>query len=210
VIDGSVSRRMGTYVTLHLAIRGTIPRAVIRDTIAATYHQVWWPPADQVVYDGDHLPIWADLTPDPGDRLSPISEPVGCYVDPATGATLPTWDEALDGLDQDDDGSVSVEPHHVLRFGAQYDAQGLLAGAPDADMRIGYLADCHTTAMEAQRAHVDRLASALRYQPCSPACPNWLRYGIQPKDARAGMRPGCCKPKPTPGRTWVTAAAASW
>src|SRR6266487_4627691 len=30
---------------------------------------------------------------------------------------------------------------------------------------------------------------------CSPTCANWLRYGIQPKNARPGLRPGCCKGK---------------
>ena len=28
-----------------------------------------------------------------------------------------------------------------------------------------------------------------------PGCANWLRYGIQPKDAREGLRPGACKGK---------------
>ena len=32
-------------------------------------------------------------------------------------------------------------------------------------------------------------------QPCSPRCANWLRYGIQPKNARPGLVPGCCKGK---------------
>jgi hypothetical protein len=40
-----------------------------------------------------------------------------------------------------------------------------------------------------------RLMDALRFEPCSPSCANWLRYGIQPKDAREGMRPGACKGK---------------
>jgi hypothetical protein len=40
-----------------------------------------------------------------------------------------------------------------------------------------------------------RLADALRYQPCSPRCANWLRYGIQPKDARPGLARGRCKGK---------------
>jgi hypothetical protein len=44
-------------------------------------------------------------------------------------------------------------------------------------------------------AHAARLAEALRYQPCSPRCANWLRYGIQPKNARPGLVPGCCKRK---------------
>jgi hypothetical protein len=73
----------------------------------------------------------------------------------------------------------------------------------DANRCIGYVtkyltkhvADCHEAATDAQRAHVDRLAAALRYEPCSPTCANWLRYGIQPKNARANMHPGACKGK---------------
>ncbi len=67
---------------LHAAARGAIPRQVIRDVRAATYHQVWWPPHDRVVYGLDRLPQWSD--------------DVAGYVDRATGAVLPTWDEALD------------------------------------------------------------------------------------------------------------------
>jgi hypothetical protein len=44
-----------------------------------------------------------------------------------------------------------------------------------------------------QRAHLERLWHELRYIPCSPRCANWLRYGVQPKNARAGLRPGFCK-----------------
>ncbi|HEY8479838.1 MAG TPA: replication initiator, partial [Spirillospora sp.] len=36
---------------------------------------------------------------------------------------------------------------------------------------------------------------ALRYEPCSPTCANWLRYGIQPKNPRKGLTPGFCKGK---------------
>jgi hypothetical protein len=49
--------------------------------------------------------------------------------------------------------------------------------------------------MDTQRAHVERLAEALRFEPCSPRCANWLRYGIQPKNARPGLIPGACKGK---------------
>src|SRR5918997_4181354 len=34
----------------HAALRGTIPRAELRAITAATYHQVWWPKHDQLVY----------------------------------------------------------------------------------------------------------------------------------------------------------------
>jgi len=43
--------------------------------------------------------------------------------------------------------------------------------------------------------HADQLAQALRYEPSSPTCANWLRYGIQPKNAKPNMRPGACKGK---------------
>jgi hypothetical protein len=43
---------------LHTAVRGSIPHEVIRQVTAATYHQVWWPSHDQLVYDGDRLPVW--------------------------------------------------------------------------------------------------------------------------------------------------------
>jgi hypothetical protein len=39
------------------------------------------------------------------------------------------------------------------------------------------------------------MVQALRYEPCSPRCVNWLRYGIQPKNPRPGLRPGYCRGK---------------
>jgi hypothetical protein len=79
----------------------------------------------------------------------------------------------------------------------------VLAGSKDAARCIGYLtkyitknvADCHQADTDAQRAHADRLAEALRFEPCSPTCANWLWYGIQPKNVRPGLRPGACKGK---------------
>jgi hypothetical protein len=168
---------------LHMAIRGAVPRAVVRQVIAATYHQVWWPSTEVVRYDGDELPVWDEH---------------GCtYVDPYTGEVLPTWDQALDGIGPHDD------PLHVARYGATFDAQGVLAGSKDANRCIRYLtkyltkqvADCHQADTDAQRAHMQRLADPLRYEPCSPTCANWLRYGVQPKNPRAGLVPGACKGK---------------
>jgi hypothetical protein len=176
-------RRLAAHA--HFAIRGTIPRATLRRVVAATYHQVWWPAVDEPMYGPDRAPVWVS------DRG---------YVDPVTGRPLTTWDDALDQLDDD------AHPRHVARFGPQVDVQGLLAGTPDADRRIGYLAkyltksmtDAHAaddTATSAQRDHVDRLHAALLVEPCSPACANWLGYGIQPKNARDGLTPGGCRSK---------------
>ena len=164
-------------------MRGTVSRAELREVIAATYHQVWWPSTDTVRFDGGHLPVW--------------DEDTATYLDPATGEVLPTWDEALDAIGDDD------EPLHVARFGDRFDAQGVLAGSKDANRCIGYLtkyltkhvADCHHAQTDDQVRHADRLADALRFEPCSPTCANWLRYGIQPKNAKPGMRPGACKGK---------------
>ncbi|MEV0626798.1 replication initiator [Nonomuraea wenchangensis] len=168
---------------LHMAIRGTLPRAEIKQIAAATYHQVWWPPVNQVVFDGERLPVW---------------EQEAGYLDPDTGEVLPTWDEALDQLDADEE----AEPLHVIRFGDQVDVKGVLSGTPDADQCIRYLSKYLTKSLgesldggQAQREHAARFVDALRFEPCSPTCANWLRYGIQPKGAKAGMTPGRCRSK---------------
>jgi hypothetical protein len=117
----------------------------------------------------------------------------GIYLDPDTGEVLPDWDQALDAIADED------EPRHVARFGAQ----GVLAGSRDASRCIGYLTkylikhlgDCHEVITDNQGDHAGRLADALRYEPCSPTCANWLRYGIQPRNPRPGLRPGACKGK---------------
>ena len=95
------------------------PGTELREVIAATYHQVWWPSTQAVKYDGGCLPTWDEYT--------------GTYLDPDTGEVLPTWDQALDAIGEQD------EPRHVARFGARFDAQGVLAGSRDASRCIGYL-----------------------------------------------------------------------
>ena len=174
-------RRLAPHV--HMAIRGTISRRELREVIGATYHQVWWPATHTVRFDGDHLPVW--------------DERKANYLDPETGEVLPTWDQALDAIGADN------QPSHVARFGERFDAQGVLAGSKDAGRCIGYLTkyltkhlgDCHKLGTDDQVRHADRLADALRWEPCSPACANWLRYGIQPKNPKPGLRPGACKGK---------------
>jgi hypothetical protein len=174
-------KRLAPHV--HIAMRGTLSRTELRQIIAATYHQVWWPSTDQVRFDSGSLPVW--------------DEARGRYVDPGTGELLTTWDDALDAL------TVEDEPRHVARLGSEFHAEGVLAGSRDAGRCIGYLTkyltkqlgDCHHPGTPAQQLHADRLADALRYEPCSPTCANWLRYGIEPKNPRLGLVPGACKGK---------------
>ncbi|MGF7238232.1 MAG: replication initiator [Frankia sp.] len=174
-------RRLAPH--LHAAIRGTIPRIVLRQVAAATYHQVWWPSCDRPIYAPGRLPVWDETS--------------GGYVDPDSGDALTTWDEALDAIGDDD------EPAHVVRFGVQIRADGVTSASNDVGRLVGYLTKyltksldaCHAIDTDAQRTHVDRLAAALRFEPCSPGCANWLLYGIQPRGARAGLVPGSCKGK---------------
>ena len=183
-------RRLAPH--LHAAIRGAIPRALLKAVVKATYHQVWWPSFDTPVYV-QQLPLW--------DRG------IGGYVDPDTGVVLPTWEQALDKLDND----PAAVPAHVLRFGSQADIKGLLGGSADADRAVKYLCKYLTKAIAdtyspedgapdpAYEAHIARLHEQVRWLPCSPRCANWLRYGTQPADAAPGLLPGHC-PSPAHDR----------
>jgi hypothetical protein len=174
-------KRLAPHV--HLAIRGTISRSDLRQVIAATYHQVWWPRTGLVRYEDDELPVWHEAS--------------GRYVDTATGELLPTWDQVVDAIGPSD------EPLHVARFGTKFDAQGVLAASKDAGRCIGYLTKyltkhlgaCHHADTETQANHAAQIVRALRYEPCSPTCANWLRYGIEPAKPRPGLRPGHCNGK---------------
>jgi hypothetical protein len=167
----------------HAAIRGAIPRTELRAITAATYHQVWWPTHDHLLYTDERMPLWDTRAK--------------AFTDPDTGAPLPTWEQACEEL---------TEPAHVVRFGEQVHVKGILGGTEEAGRHIGYLTkylsksigqaaglDKHTT--DAQRDHTRRLHAELSVTPCSPRCPLWLRYGIQPQGARHSITPGRCKGK---------------
>jgi hypothetical protein len=167
----------------HAAIRGAIPRAELRAIAAATYHQVWWPAHDDLVYGGDRVPVW-DIR-------------AKTFTDPGSGMPLPTWEEACAEL---------TEPAHMVRFGTQIHVKGILGGTEEAGRHIGYLTKYLTKsidqaaglgdhATDAQRDHARRLHAALAVTPCSPRCPVWLLYGVQPKGARHSTVPGRCKGK---------------
>jgi hypothetical protein len=66
-------RRLAPHI--HIAIPGTLSRTELRQVLAATYHQVWWPPATEVKYHDGELPVWHEAS--------------GNYLDPTTGELLP-------------------------------------------------------------------------------------------------------------------------
>ncbi len=161
---------------LHAAIRGSVPHEVLRQVTAATYHQVWWPAHDELVYDRDHLPVWDG----------------GAFVDPDSRKPLVSWADALDQVD---------EPAHVVTFGRQVHSKGILGNSEEAGRHIGYLTkylakstgEVITATGDRQRAHHDRLHDELRVTPCSPRCAVWLLYGVQPLGATSKTHPGHCK-----------------
>jgi hypothetical protein len=163
---------------LHSAVRGSIPHEVIRQVTAATYHQVWWPAHDEMVYTPDRLPVWEPRAKG--------------FVDPDTRQPLATWADALDQVD---------EPAHVVTFGSQVHSKGILGGSEEAGRHIGYLSKYLTKSIsevvepstDAQRRHADRLHDELRVTPCSPRCAVWLLYGVQPHGVTSKTVPGRCK-----------------
>lgn len=182
---GAVEAQRRLAPHFHVATRGAIPRQVIKQVTKATYLSLWWPPFTDPVYV-DRLPEWDGID----------------YLDPVTGHPLQTWDAAMAGLEDDPD----AVPAHVMRFGAQLDVTGLIAGSRETDRAVRYLtkyltkavAETYTTpeALDpAYQDHIDRLHEQVRVLPCSPDCANWLRYGIQPRTTGPGMRPGLCPSK---------------
>jgi hypothetical protein len=163
---------------LHTAIRGSIPHEVIRQVTAATYHQVWWPHHDQLIYSTDHLPVWD------ANRKT--------FVDPDTRQPLTSWDQALGQVQQ---------PAHVVTFGHQVHSKGILGGTDDVGRHIGYLtkylvksvAEVVEPTTDAQHRHADRLHAELSITPCSPRCAVWLLYGVQPLGVTSRTVPGQCK-----------------
>ena len=181
-------RRLTPHI--HLAVRGAIPRQVIRTVTQATYLQLWWPSFEVPVYtDHESMPAW---------------NPTTGRVEDSVGVALTSWEETLDRLDADPE----AEPAVVMRFGAQVDIQGIIAPSRDADRAIRYLTKYLTKAVAetytdpsgelvdaGYEAHIDRLHREVRWLPCSPECSNWIRYGIEPKNAGPGLVPGMCPNK---------------
>jgi hypothetical protein len=178
-------RRLAPHI--HLALRGAIPRKVIRTVTKATYVQLWWPSFDVPVHTNlETMPAW--------NRASE-------RVEDANGVPLTSWDEALGELDADPEAQAAL----VMRFGSQVDIKGIIAPSRDADRAIRYLTKYLTKAVAetytapddasidpAYEEHIDRLHAEVRWLPCSPECANWIRFGIEPKNPGPGLVPGMC------------------
>jgi hypothetical protein len=176
-----LQRRLAPHA--HYAVRGTMPRKLVRQVAEATYHQVWWPQFKQMRFTPDAAPVWD-------------AEAVS-YVDPQTREPLQTWEKAI--LATTEEGA---EPAYVVRVG-RVDIRGINQGTKDAERSIRYvtkyltkdIAEHAPATSDEQKAHMDRLHAELSVLPCSPRCANWLLYGVQPEDAKPGLVAGRCKGK---------------
>jgi hypothetical protein len=179
---GAVEMQKRLAPHAHLAMRGTLPKALLRKVVEATYHQVWWPQFDTMLYSVDKPPVWDETTE--------------AYVDPKTGLALQTWAQALDEIGED------AKPAYVIRLG-RIDPRGITPGNKDAERSIRYVTKYVTKDLtehadprsDNQRAHFDRLHHELSTLPCSPTCANWLLYGVHPDKAKKGLIPGRCSGK---------------
>jgi hypothetical protein len=184
---------------------------VVKELTAATYVSVWWPPADVPIYNETHYPEWHDGTyVDPDTRVPlPTWEEALNALDADPEA--PQYHVVRFGSQVDVKGVLagSTQAEECIGYLVKYLVKDLgddLTPAhrdelgnhaqgrelPEADWPA--LPD--TKASAARRAdHISRLVEVLRWEPCSPHCANWLRYGIQPKNPRPNLRPGCCRAK---------------
>ncbi|MGY2061003.1 replication initiator, partial [Nocardia gipuzkoensis] len=171
---------------IHILIRGTVPREIVKQVAAATYYQVWWPHHDRQEYGGDRMPVW--------------DYRIGTFVDPDTGHRLHGFEEALDIIDAADD----IEPAHVVWLGSQIDPKdirGVLGNSEEAGRHIGYVTKYLTKAVGEileppnlrTAEHYDRLHAELQRTPCCEECEVWLLYGIVPKSASDKTVPGRCR-----------------
>jgi hypothetical protein len=137
----------------HAVIRGAIPRAELRAITAATYHQVWWPAHNQLVYTDERMPVWDTRAK--------------AFTDPDTGTPLPTWEQACQDL---------TEPTHVAQFGEQAHVKGILGGTEEAGRHIGYHEIPVQEHRTGRRPHRTRHRRATR--PCPPAARRTLGHTL--------------------------------
>jgi replication initiator protein RepSA len=115
----------------HAAICGAIPHAELRAIAVATYHQVWWPAHDHLVYGGERLPVWDTRAK--------------AFTDPDTRVPLPSWNQACEEL---------TEPAHVVRLGTQVHVKGFLGGTEEAGRHVEHATDRQQD--HARRLHATR------------------------------------------------------
>ena len=175
---------------LHAAIRGTMPRNLIRQVVAATYHQVWWPAHDQPVYTARPR---AGVGRDPRPRL--LRRPR--HRRPAAHLGAGARRARRRPRRRARRTSSSSAP--------QVDIQGVVAGTdktdkalrlPDQvpDQGLGETADPTPPPPRPTSTASSRPCAG---SPCSESCANWLLHGVSPRSPKPGMCPASAAARPT-------------
>ena len=163
-------RRLAPH--LHLAIRGTVSRVELRQVAAATYHQVWWPQCDQVVYElrasrpGTRT-AEATSTRRPASRCRPgtrRSTPARTPNRCTSSASAPRSTRKASSPARPDADRCDRLPHQVP------DQVGRRLPQPRRPTGSATTSTGCSTSCAASRA--------------PERCANWLLYGVQPKDSR--------------------------
>ncbi len=156
---------------------------------AATYHQVWWPAHDELVYDRTTCrcgTVNGSSTRRPGNRS-------------------PTWAEALEAVE---------EPAHVVSFGRQVHSKGILGGSEEAGRHIGYLTKYLTKSTRRGRRGRHRPATraprpAARRAGRHARARHAVRSGCSTASSRSARTAGHAGPLQGPG-TPADHARAPW
>ena len=194
-------RRLAPHI--HVAIRGAIPREVIRAVTRATYLQLWWPSFDEPRLRRRRLPWWDAVT--------------GAYRDPATGVALPTWEQALDELDADPDaraggGDAVRHPgrhqgHHRPVSGRG--PGGAIPGQVPDQVGRGHLRRPRSSRPGVRGAHRPAARAGACTCPARRRAPTGCGTGSSPRTPAPAWSPAVARRRPTTGRTSASAAAAS-
>ena len=179
-------RRLAPH--LHAAVRGAIPRATLRAVVRATYYAAWWPSVDRVVYADERVPVWHSgfwAVCRPGHRGSATHLGASRRRARRTGAC---------GVLRHPAGHQR-HPRRI-RSSPRGRCATCASTSPRASPAPTPTVRTPTTPQRRQMSdvdrHIDRLHEHIRWLPCSPACANWLRYGVQPANAGPGLAPGRC------------------
>ena len=184
----------------HAALRGTIPRTELRAIAAATYHQVWWPAHDEITLQrGSAAAV--------GRRRARVRRPRHrrgaadvrrrrrrSSTEPAHVVTL---------------RAAGARQGHPRRHRGSRPAHRLPHQVPH-QVRSPGRRPRRATSPSGSASTAAGCVAELDRTPCSPHCPVWLLYGVQPRKV-PGTRPcpGCARARPTSPNTSASPAAAS-
>ncbi len=147
-----------------------------------------------VKYPDGELPAWHEGS---GNYLDPATGGVPAHLGPGTRRhRRGRWRAAARGQVR---GQVR-RPGRARRITRRQPVNRL----PHLIRLDEHLGDRHRAESGTQNDDAECLVQALRYEPCSPRCANWLRDGIQLDTPWPGRGPDTARARPIAANTWAT------